>query len=466
MAAALGEELGLLSDGARLVLQGAAVAGDPFEPELAAAAAATSEPAAVEALDELLLLDLVRPTEVPRRFRFRHPLVRRAVYESTPGGWRLGAHERSAEALAARGAPAAARAHHVELSAKHGDAAAVAILREAGEDAVRRAPATAARWFDGALRLVSDNVPPEERVELLLARAGSLSATGHFADSHAALLESIALVPADAVALRVRLVAACASMEHLLGLFPQARARLETALEELEDPDSPEATALMIELAVAGLYRSDFEAMTAWAERAVAAAKRLQDRALMAAALAVRACGAALSGTAAEAQAQCEEAAQLVDRLSDDELARRLDALVYLATAEGYLDRFEPSVSSRPEGDVDRTRDRARRPLPARLRDAANGAVGSRASSGVDRGARRRGRGRPSRRQRLQPRVGPLQSVLRPRSSQATSRPPGRSPRRASSWRAVSRQGPFRPGARSPWGRCCSRTARPPARPT
>jgi predicted ATPase len=42
VAAALTEELALLSDSARLVFEGAAVAGDPFEPELAAAAAATS----------------------------------------------------------------------------------------------------------------------------------------------------------------------------------------------------------------------------------------------------------------------------------------------------------------------------------------------------------------------------------------------------------------------------------------
>ena len=74
VAASLREELGLLSDDGRLVFEGAAVAGDPFEPELAAAAAAMSEAATMDALDELLRLDLVRATDVPRRFRFRHPL--------------------------------------------------------------------------------------------------------------------------------------------------------------------------------------------------------------------------------------------------------------------------------------------------------------------------------------------------------------------------------------------------------
>src|SRR6266480_3087568 len=199
VAAALTEELALLSDGTRIVLEGAAVAGDPFEPELAAAAAATAEAAAMDAVDELLQLDLIRATDVPRRFRFRHPLVRRAIYEATRGGWRLGAHERCAQALSARGATAAARAHHVERSAREGDAAAVAVLREAGETAARLAPASAARWFAGALRLLPQNAPAQERVELLLARAEALTATAHFAESHSALLEALSTVPADSV---------------------------------------------------------------------------------------------------------------------------------------------------------------------------------------------------------------------------------------------------------------------------
>ena len=254
------------------------MAGDPFEPELAAAAAATSEAAAMDAVDELLQLDLIRTTDVPRRFRFRHPLVRRAVYEATAGGWRLGAHERCAEALAARGATAAARAHHVERSARQGDVAAVAVLREAGEAAARLAPESAARWFGGALRLLPQTAPAQDRVELLLARAGALAAAGHFADSHEALLEAIAIVPEQSSALRTTLATACAGVERSLGRYEQAHARLVRALRGLPEPASVESVELLIELTLNEFYRSRYEAMHDWAGRAVGDAKALGDR--------------------------------------------------------------------------------------------------------------------------------------------------------------------------------------------
>ena len=99
----------------------------------------------------------------------------------------------------------------------------------------------------------------------------------------------------------------------------------------------------MIELAVDGLYRAAYEEMRVWADRAASAATPLGDHSLIAAALAVRALAAALSGAVALARAHREEAAGVIDSLSDDELARRLDALAHLATAEMYLDLFEPS---------------------------------------------------------------------------------------------------------------------------
>ena len=340
VAASLSEELGLLSDQARRVLEGAAVVGDPFEPDLAADAAETSEAAALEAVDELMQLDLIRQTDVPRRFQFRHPLVRRAVYETTRGGWRLGAHERCAKALAARGATAAARAHHIERSARQGDLTAVAVLREAGDAAARLAPASAAHWFAAALRLLPETAPSEERVALLLARAGSLAATGRFADSRADLLDCVDIATRDAPEWRVRVTTACAAVEHLLGLQEEAHGHLARALADLGGASSADAVALMIELSADGLTAGDFDAMRAWAERAVAAARPLGDPPLLAAAVAVRAWASAMAGAGESAQEHCDEATDLIDGLSDEVLARRLDALANLATADLFLDRF------------------------------------------------------------------------------------------------------------------------------
>ena len=67
VAAALAEELRLLSDPTRKVLDGASVAGDPFELDLAAVAADLPEPEVLDALDELVRLDLARSTDMPRR---------------------------------------------------------------------------------------------------------------------------------------------------------------------------------------------------------------------------------------------------------------------------------------------------------------------------------------------------------------------------------------------------------------
>ena len=113
------------------------------------------------------------------------------------------------------------------------------------------------------------------------------------------------------------------------------------ALEGLDDADSAEAAALMIELALDGVYRMAFEQIGGWADRALEVARRLGDEPLTASAVAIRAWGSGLCGSVSEAQEYASEAAALVDSLSDEELALRLDAAINLAGAELYLDRFE-----------------------------------------------------------------------------------------------------------------------------
>jgi predicted ATPase len=129
--AAISDELDRINADSRIVLDAAAVVGESFEPELVAAIAERGHVPTLAAHDELLEADLIRPTATPQRFRFRHPIVRRAVYDGMRQGWRLGAHARAAVALAATHAPASSCAHHVERSAITGDKHAIGLLVEA-----------------------------------------------------------------------------------------------------------------------------------------------------------------------------------------------------------------------------------------------------------------------------------------------------------------------------------------------
>jgi len=347
--ASLAEELESLSASARVLLDGAAVAGEPFEPDLAAAGAGLPAADGLDALDELLTRDLVRPTQVPRRFVFRHPLVRRAVYESTGGGWRLAAHARAATTLAESGAAPAERAHHVEHSAGQGDEEAIALLIAAGTATAARAPAAAARWFEAALRLLPA-ADRERQAELRMLLASALRSLGELERCRETLLEAVELLPDTAAARRVELTALCASVEHWQGRHEDAHRRLVRAWEELPSHDTPEGAALQIELAVDGLYELDFDQTLEMGRGALETARGLGDRALIAAAAAALALGEAAAGQIAPAREHHAEALTQIDRLTDAELAPRLEALYYLGWAENYLEHYDAAVEHADRG--------------------------------------------------------------------------------------------------------------------
>jgi ATP/maltotriose-dependent transcriptional regulator MalT len=347
--AAIAEEIESLSQRSRVFLDAAAVAGEPFEPDLAAAIAELSQADGLGALDDLLAFGLVRPTEVPRRFTFRHPLVRRAVYESTRGGWRLAAHARAAEALAARGADAAERAHHIEQSACPGDDAAIDTLLEAGRAAAARAPAAAARWFEAALRLLP-SADAERQVEVRVALASARRSLGELDGCRTALLEATERLPAEAAMRRVELTALCAAVEHWQGHHADAHRRLTRAWEELPDRGGAEAAALQVELAIDGLYENDVERTVEMGESALATARRLNDRGLIAVAASALALGEATAARVQAAREHRAEALEQIERMDDAELAAHLDTLYYLGWAENYLEHYDEAIAHAERG--------------------------------------------------------------------------------------------------------------------
>ena len=116
--------------------------------------------------------------------------------------------------------------------------------------------------------------------------------------------------------------------------------RLAAALEDLPDAAGAAAVSLMLELAADEVYRLRYQAGQAWAQQAVDAAKAIGDPALEAAALATLARALAWGGEPTRGEQVRAEATAIVDTLTDEQLAGRLDAAVELAGAEIYLDRF------------------------------------------------------------------------------------------------------------------------------
>lgn len=339
VAQAIRWEVDHLSPMSRGWIEAASVLGDPFDVDLVAQVVGVVEDEVWTRIDELTAADLVRPSELPRRYRFRHPLVRSAVYQGAKPSVRNGHHRRAVAVLTARGAAPSAVAVHLEQSAQFGDLGSVRMLQLAAGEVAEHAPLTAIRWLAAALRLLPNSGDPADRIDLLMSLASAQASIGHIAQSLAAL-EEILKYQVNIAAEEVgRLVVRLAETEQMLGRHEAARARLQVALDELPDLLSRTGVSLVIALFSANLYLSDHEAMLHLSEVAVDAAQELGDEDLLAAALAAGALGAVFAGRIGQATALQARSASLVDGLTDEAIVGRLDALSNLAMAELYLDQ-------------------------------------------------------------------------------------------------------------------------------
>jgi len=343
--AATAAEVGERSAVAQDVARAAAVVGEPFTPELVAATAGVDDDVVLAAVDELIAADLVRATVVPRRFVFRHPIVRHAVYASASAGWLLAAHARAADALAAAGAGALERAPHVERAAGGRDAGASALLAEAGERSLGRAPAEAAHWFSAALRLLPPGSDPSRRLVLTATRGRALAAAGRLAEARGAFDQALEMLPVDDTVLRGKLLAACAGLDNLLGHHGQARSRLVDALDTLGDPHSAPAVAIRISLAADCFYTGEFDEMRRWEHAARQDAAALGDQTVLAVATGLVAGADYMTGDVAAARGATAEACGLLERLDDIGLTEHLTALTWFGWTEGHLGHLADSLA-------------------------------------------------------------------------------------------------------------------------
>src|SRR5262249_22182592 len=115
--------LSFLPDQTLQALRAASVLGSSFS--LTDLATITGESALelVGALDGAVRAGVVE--DDGSRLRFRHDLIREAIYEDVPGGVRLGLHREAGQRLAAAGGSALQVAEHLARAAAPGDAEAI-----------------------------------------------------------------------------------------------------------------------------------------------------------------------------------------------------------------------------------------------------------------------------------------------------------------------------------------------------
>ena len=337
---AVDHELGRLAPAARSMLEAAAVVGDPFDPALVAAVAQRVEADLLATLDDLLAADLIRPTAMPRTFRFRHPIVRRAVYDGMPAGSRVAAHARAASALAERNASTAELAHHVALSAAPGDESAISLLIQAARAAAPRAPLTGGQWLLAAVRLLTAS-DSELRGQLLCEAGGLLTSGGAFAAALDALEEALALVPREATRMRAELLAKRAEARRRGGRSFVSPAELERALAALPDSEAETAQALRLELAMNRYWHADFAHVRELAATVLDAAPDGVDQLLVCLAASLSSLADICDRRVGDALARFVEAQAAFTALADERVAERIYIGHYLGEAALRLERAD-----------------------------------------------------------------------------------------------------------------------------
>jgi DNA-binding CsgD family transcriptional regulator len=334
-------ELAPLTAAESTVAAAGAVIGQQFSIDALPPVAGLGQREVMSAVGGLTRRDVLRPTSALARLAFRHPVLRRLVYQTADPAWRAAAHRRALAELERRGAPAAELAHHVAASPRGDVRADVGILMAAAHAAMSSAPAAAAHWLRVTLEILPDDqAHAQQRLEILLLLTRALGVAGRAAESRDLLHEILRLVPLRPPGPRVAAVTFCATMERLLARYADARALLTAELASPRAAATGEGVGLAIEYGTVALLTGDFPSARAALADAVARARRRGNRVRAAYALANTGFGEVYEGNIETSGKAVDAAAALVDTLSDGELYAEPECLNALGWAEFFLERY------------------------------------------------------------------------------------------------------------------------------
>jgi len=283
LAALLLARVARVSDAAQQVLRAAAVAGRRANDQLVLAASGLDDAGYEEAVREVVAHQLLVP-DGPDGYRFRHALLREAVYGDLLPGERTRLHGRFTALLADVPGAAAELAYHSLTG--HDVTGALAASVRAGEEAERiGAPAEAHRHYDQALELW-DRVADAERLagmnrgELGVKSALAAAASGDVPRAIQLLRHVRAAALAGDATAEFRARTGERLAYYLLqsdepGWAAEAlRVINETVEQTPAEPPSPVRARAMATSAIAWMASGDSAAAGEWAQRARAEAAR------------------------------------------------------------------------------------------------------------------------------------------------------------------------------------------------
>ncbi len=243
------------------------------------------------------------------RLRFRHDLIREALYADLPVSVRRGLHREAGQRLAASGAPVLQVAEQLARGAGPGDAEAIEWLSRAAREAAARSPAVAADLLERATDLMDPGDPGWDR--LMAERASSLVLSGRIAEAVTACRLLLGRGLDQSVEGVVRICLAQA-------LF--ARGQENVNLTELEQAGqslaltSADRAAAQSWVGAVRLAMGDLDGAAASAEQARTAAAEAGDHATTSTAMAALALVAELRGRLGEALRIIDDATRLADQ--------------------------------------------------------------------------------------------------------------------------------------------------------
>jgi DNA-binding CsgD family transcriptional regulator/tetratricopeptide (TPR) repeat protein len=274
------------------------------------------------ARDGAVLLD-----EDGARLRFRHDLIRDAIYEDIPESLRVVLHERAGHKLAAAGAPAVQVAEQFERAGA--DAAAVWLGRAAREVGLA-SPAMAAELLSRAAAASSSI----QRDQFLLERGVNLFWAGRHGAAEEVLREVVRAHPEDGSA-RSALAQALIAQDR----FREALGELDEALRT--GSDEPSIRALT---GHCRLILGDLAGARESAETALAGSETAGDRATASIALSCLGAVASWQGDFTRAVSLTERAVAQADR-SDGRTAYRFHVAVFHGLYLMDIDQVHEALS-------------------------------------------------------------------------------------------------------------------------